>query len=105
MSDLSPLSGVKRKSDFGAVRAAFDPKLTYTALTNRVGSGPRQARHYRKSIPQACLRSASAYFAAMALSSASDRPGNARKSAGAVAFTAKVSCSHRVPKPVAPYLG
>src|SRR6266404_9623873 len=25
MSDLSPLSGVKRKVDFGAVRAAFDP--------------------------------------------------------------------------------
>jgi hypothetical protein len=25
MSDLSPLSGVKRKLDFGAVRAAFDP--------------------------------------------------------------------------------
>jgi hypothetical protein len=28
MSDLSPLSGVKRKSVFGAVRAAFDPKRT-----------------------------------------------------------------------------
>src|SRR5258706_3296520 len=26
MSDLSPLSGVKRKLDFGAVGAAFDPK-------------------------------------------------------------------------------
>jgi hypothetical protein len=25
MSDLSPLSGVKRKSDLGAVRSAFDP--------------------------------------------------------------------------------
>ena len=25
MSDLSPLSGVKRKLDFGAVRAAFGP--------------------------------------------------------------------------------
>src|ERR1700720_4112884 len=25
MSELSPLSGVKLKSDFGAVRAAFDP--------------------------------------------------------------------------------
>ena len=25
MSNLSPLSGVKRKLDFGAVRAAFDP--------------------------------------------------------------------------------
>jgi len=25
MSDLSPLSGVKRKSVFGAVRSAFDP--------------------------------------------------------------------------------
>jgi hypothetical protein len=28
MSDLSPLSGVKRKLDFGAVRAAFDPERT-----------------------------------------------------------------------------
>src|SRR5258708_40205093 len=28
MSDLSPLSGVKRKLDFGAVRAAFDPTRT-----------------------------------------------------------------------------
>ena len=26
MSELSPLSGVKLKSDFGAVRAAFDPQ-------------------------------------------------------------------------------
>jgi len=26
MSGLSPLSGVKLKLDFGAVRAAFDPK-------------------------------------------------------------------------------
>jgi hypothetical protein len=25
---LSPLSGVKRKLDFGAVRAAFDPERT-----------------------------------------------------------------------------
>jgi hypothetical protein len=28
MSDLSPLSGVKRKLDFGAVRSAFDPTAT-----------------------------------------------------------------------------
>ena len=28
MSALSPLSGAKRKLDFGAVRAAFDPKQT-----------------------------------------------------------------------------
>src|SRR6478609_1293823 len=27
MSARSPLSGVKRKSDFGAVRSAYDPKL------------------------------------------------------------------------------
>jgi hypothetical protein len=32
MSDLSPLSGVKRKSDFGAVRSAFDPSRTCAAL-------------------------------------------------------------------------
>jgi hypothetical protein len=31
MSDLSPLSGVKLKSDFGAVRAAFDPNRTFVA--------------------------------------------------------------------------
>jgi hypothetical protein len=29
MSDLSPLSGVKRKSDFGAVRSAYDPTETW----------------------------------------------------------------------------
>ena len=34
MSDLSPLSGAKRKSDFEAVKAAFDPELT-----SRVGDG------------------------------------------------------------------
>src|SRR5882757_7640148 len=28
MSARSPLSGVKRKSDFGAVRTVFDPELT-----------------------------------------------------------------------------
>lgn len=28
MSELSPVSGVKQKSDFGAARAAFDPKRT-----------------------------------------------------------------------------
>src|SRR5713101_9177842 len=31
MSELSPLSGVKRKSVFGAVRAAFDPKRSFRA--------------------------------------------------------------------------
>src|SRR5436305_1573084 len=34
MSDLSPLSGVKRKLQFGAVRAAFDPKRTLVHLGN-----------------------------------------------------------------------
>ena len=34
MSDLSPLSGVKRKLDFGAVRSAFDPKLTLLAAAS-----------------------------------------------------------------------
>jgi hypothetical protein len=28
MSDLSPLSGVERKLDFGAVRSVFDPNRT-----------------------------------------------------------------------------
>jgi hypothetical protein len=32
---LSPLSEVKLKSDFGAVRAAFDPKRTSTLLGAR----------------------------------------------------------------------
>jgi hypothetical protein len=31
MSGLSPLSGVKQKLDFGAVRAAFDPTGTLAA--------------------------------------------------------------------------
>jgi hypothetical protein len=31
MSELSPLSGAKRKWDFGAVRAAFDPTATLAA--------------------------------------------------------------------------
>jgi hypothetical protein len=30
MSDLSPLSGVKRKLDFGAVRSVDDPELDET---------------------------------------------------------------------------
>src|SRR6516162_7149285 len=38
------------------------------------------------------------------LSSASDRPGNARKSARAVAAAVKISHSHCVPKPIAPRL-
>ena len=29
MSDLSPLSGVERKLDFGAVRSVFDPTATF----------------------------------------------------------------------------
>src|SRR6266404_6476035 len=33
MSDLSPLSGVKRKLDFGAVRAAFDPGCVKTCTS------------------------------------------------------------------------
>jgi len=43
MSDLSPLSGVKRKLDFGAVRAAFemDHILTTAAFTRRDMSADR----------------------------------------------------------------
>jgi len=33
MSDLSPLSGVKRKLDFGAVRTGFDPTATSARFT------------------------------------------------------------------------
>jgi hypothetical protein len=32
MSDFSPLSGLKRKLDFGAVRSACDPKLTFNEV-------------------------------------------------------------------------
>ena len=42
MSDLSPLSGLKRKSHFGAVRSPFDPKRTSTelfALANFIAQG------------------------------------------------------------------
>src|SRR5258706_7597201 len=35
MSDLSPLSGVKRKLDFGAVRAAFDPNADFLSVMKR----------------------------------------------------------------------
>jgi len=41
MSDLSPLSGVKRKLDFGAVRAAFDPTETF----RNAASAARVCRH------------------------------------------------------------
>ncbi len=34
MSELSPVSGVKRKFDFGAVRAAFDPERTSNKTAN-----------------------------------------------------------------------
>src|SRR5258708_9618461 len=34
MSDLSPLSGVKRKLDFGAVRAAFDPRTDIVRMSS-----------------------------------------------------------------------
>jgi hypothetical protein len=36
MSDLSPLSGVERKLDFGAVRSVFDPKETLRANFDRL---------------------------------------------------------------------
>jgi hypothetical protein len=41
MSALSPLSGVNRKSDFGAVRAAFDPMRTsgHASSCKRKGYG------------------------------------------------------------------
>jgi len=41
MSDLSPLSGVKRKSNFGAVRSVDDPDLQAQGLgakTQIIGS-------------------------------------------------------------------
>ena len=40
MSELSPLSGVQRKSDFGAVRAAFDPNATSSALSTALSQQP-----------------------------------------------------------------
>jgi len=39
MSDLSPLSGVKRKLDFGAVRAAFDPTETFACISCCISEG------------------------------------------------------------------
>jgi hypothetical protein len=33
MSDLSPLSGVERKLDFGVVRSAFDPKADISRVS------------------------------------------------------------------------
>src|SRR5258705_1722306 len=44
MSELSPLSGVKRKSDFGAVRAAFDPERK-SAREGCVRSRPSPVNH------------------------------------------------------------
>ena len=44
MSDLSPLSGVKRKSDFGAVRSAFDPRETSQVTSTDM---PIQSPHVR----------------------------------------------------------
>jgi len=41
MSALSPLSGVKRKLDLGAVRSAFDPKPTLAALNVNASSRPK----------------------------------------------------------------
>jgi hypothetical protein len=38
MSELSPLSGVKRKLDFGAVRAAFDPGCVKTCSATVAGT-------------------------------------------------------------------
>src|SRR5712671_5123610 len=35
MSDLSPLSGEERKSNFGAVRSVDDPSATFEALLRR----------------------------------------------------------------------
>ena len=43
MSDLSPLSGVERKLDFGAVRSVFDPTETLAVpngLCPKPGSAP-----------------------------------------------------------------
>jgi hypothetical protein len=44
MSDLSPLSGAKRKLDVGAFRAAFDPQrhfATFAALRKIIEVAPR----------------------------------------------------------------
>jgi len=35
MSDLSPLSSAKRKSNFGAVKSAFDPERTLGVIMSR----------------------------------------------------------------------
>src|SRR5258706_14809017 len=75
MSDLSPFSGVKRKSDFGAVRAAFDPK---GPSTDRMAVDDYAALGSRLSIR---LRSASKSMGLV--SSASAPPANAFRSVSA----------------------
>jgi hypothetical protein len=43
---LSPLSGVKRKSDFGAVRSEFDPSATFAASAANAGFSPFQSNRF-----------------------------------------------------------
>src|SRR5258705_9014866 len=50
MSDLSPLSGVKRKSDFWAVRSAFDPGCVKTPTLNLRVEFPSRFRRCGKPI-------------------------------------------------------
>jgi hypothetical protein len=50
MSDMSPLSGVKRKPDFGAVRSAFDPRRDITRTRREPRGDPRSLVIRRRSI-------------------------------------------------------
>src|SRR5258708_6629178 len=45
MSQLSPLSGVERKLDFGAVRSAFDPTETSSLIASGRPSTRRRPMH------------------------------------------------------------
>jgi hypothetical protein len=51
MSELSPLSGAKRKLDFGAVRAGFDPNRTSASRRKML-----QAKHVPAPNPSTHLR-------------------------------------------------
>src|SRR5258705_4517172 len=66
MSELSPLSGVKRKLDFGAVRAAFDPQPTLES------EAPRVRHTHRDRLPHTWIKD-------LSMRRFRDHPGGARR--------------------------
>jgi hypothetical protein len=57
MSELSPLSGVKLKSDFGAVRTAFDPIPEVGHVTAYIHSNRPRTPSNRRVEPATLRRS------------------------------------------------